>query len=89
MLFSAPYEVPEKTTKKKAKGTRDGLRRKGNSDAASEDIEAHSSTEDDEEEEEEEESHSPLQGGERRGQPPRIWRPRRPRRGKLPFRTAP
>ena len=68
MLFPAPYEVPEKKAKKKAKGTRDGLRRKGASDAMSEDAEDHSSaTEDDEEEEEEEEIHSPLQGGERRG----------------------
>ena len=29
MLFPAPYEVPEKKTKKAAKGTRGGLRRKG------------------------------------------------------------
>ena len=91
MLFPAPYEAPEKKAKKKAKGTRDGLRRKGASDAMSEDVEDHSPVTEDgeEEEEEEEEIDSPLLGGERRGRPPRIWRPRRPRRGKLPLQTAP
>ena len=90
MLVPAPYVVPEKKAKKKAKGTRGGLRRKGNSDVTSEEAEAHSSAkEDDEEEEEEEESHSPLQGGEIIGRPPRVWKPRRPRRGKPTCRTAP
>ena len=59
MLVPTPYEVTEKKAKKKTKGTRGGLCRKG---------EVHSSAKDDEEEEEEEEEiHSPLQGGERRG----------------------
>ena len=61
MLVLAPYQVPEK----KAKGTRGGRCRKGNSDVTSEKAEAHSSaTEDDKEEVEQEESHSPLQGEE-------------------------
>ena len=89
MLFPTPYEVPEKKAKKKAKGTRSGLRHKGTSDVTSEDAEARSSAKDDEEEEEEEEIHSPLQEKKRKGRPPRIRRPWRPRKGKLPFRTAP
>ena len=60
MLVPTPYQAPEKKAKKKAKGTRGGIRRKGTSDMTSEDVEAHSSAaEDDEEEEEEEESRSP------------------------------
>ena len=61
MLFPVPYEVPEKKAKKTAKGTRDGLRRKGALDVTSEDAKTHSSTID--EEEEEEEIHSPPTGG--------------------------
>ena len=61
MLFLAPYEVPEKKAKKAAKGTRDGLRRKGASNVTSEDAETHSSTEDDEGVEEK--TRSPLTGG--------------------------
>ena len=52
MLVPAPYEVPEKKAKKKATGTRKGLRRKAVSDASSEDVEAPSSNENEEEEEE-------------------------------------
>ena len=63
MLFPAPYEVLEKKAKKKAPGTRSGLRRKGTSDVTSEDTETHSSTEDNEEEEEEEIHPPPLAGG--------------------------
>ena len=68
MLVPAPYQAPEKKAKKKAKGTRGGLRPKGTSDMASEDAETHSSAaEDDEEEEEEEESNFPLpEGGKKR-----------------------
>ena len=56
MLVPAPYKVPEKKAKKKAKGTKGGLRCKGASNAMSEDADSHSSiSEDDEEEEEEEE----------------------------------
>ena len=42
MLFPAPYEVLEKKAKKKAKGTRSGLRHKGTSDMLSKDAETHS-----------------------------------------------
>ena len=61
MLVPAPYQAPEKKAKKKAKGTRSGLRHKGTSDVTSEDAETHSppSTDD----EEEEESNSPPEGG--------------------------
>ena len=52
MLTPAPYKVPVKKTKKKAAGTRKGLRRKVVSDSSSDDSDAHSSHEDEEEEEE-------------------------------------
>ena len=51
MLTPAPYEVPEKKAKKKATGTRKGLRCKVISDSSSDDSEAHSSHENEEEEE--------------------------------------
>ena len=67
MLVPAPYQVPEKKAKKKAKGTRGGLRRKGTSGAMFEDAEVHSSAaEDDKEEEEEEESHPTCRGRKKR-----------------------
>ena len=60
MLVSAPNKAPEKKVKKKAKGAKSGSRRKGTSDATSEDDEAHSSVpEDNDEEEEEEEENNP------------------------------
>ena len=62
MLVPAPYEVPEKKAKKKATGTRKGLRRKVISDSSFENTEVHSSHENEEEEEES----SPPQGGEDR-----------------------
>ena len=43
MLTPAAYEVPVKKTKKKAAGTRKGLRRKVVSDSSSDDSDAHSS----------------------------------------------
>ena len=52
MLLPAPYKVPEKKAKKKATGTKKGLRRKATPDASSEDAKAHSYNEDEEEEEE-------------------------------------
>ena len=57
MLVLVPYTSPEK----KAKGAKSGPRRKGTSDAMSEDDEAHSSVPEDnnEEEEEEENNHPP------------------------------
>ena len=83
MLVPAPYQAPEK----KAKETRSGLRRKGISDMTSEDAKTHSSAA--EEEKEAEERNSPLRGEGRKGRPPRIWRQRRPRRGRFPLRTTP
>ena len=61
MLFPAPYEVPEKTTKKAAKGAKKGPRRKGTPDMMSEDETSSSSADDDDEEEEQ--SDSPLEVG--------------------------
>lgn len=66
MLFPMPYEVPEKKARKKASGTRSGLRRKGTLDMMSEDTKTHSSTEDDKEEEDEEEIHPPAGGRKKR-----------------------
>ena len=70
MLFPAPYDVPEKKTKKAAKGTRSGLRRTDTSDLSSEDETDPSVAEDDDEEEEEDNSH--LRGERRKGWPPRT-----------------
>ena len=69
MLTPAPYEVPEKKAKKKATGTRKGLRRKVVSDSSEYDSNAHSSHENEEEEGES----SPPQPGrqEKEGRP--IW----------------
>ena len=64
MLTPAPYKVPVKKTKKKATGTRKGLRRKVVSDSSSDDSDAHSSHED--EEEEEESSPHPAGGDKKR-----------------------
>ena len=63
MLVLVPYEVPAKKAKKKATGTRKGLRRKVISDSSSENTEAHSSHEN---EEEEEESSPPSRGDKKR-----------------------
>ena len=52
LLVPAPHVVPEKKAKRKATGTRKGLRRKVVSNSSSEDTEAHSSNENEEEEEE-------------------------------------
>ena len=52
MLFPAPYEVPEKTAKKAAKGAKKGPCQKGAPDMMSEDETSSSSADDDEEEEE-------------------------------------
>ena len=86
MLVPAPYEVPVNKAKKKATGTRKGLRRKVISDSLSDNSEAHSSHEDEEEEEES----SPSQPGEtRKGRPPQPGRPKGPRREGPSSRTAP
>ena len=55
MLVPAPYQAPEKKTKKKGKGPKDGPRRKGPSEVVSGETEAVSSHEEDEDEEEVEE----------------------------------
>ena len=52
MLVPAPYEAPEKKAKKKAAGTRKGLRRKVVSDSLFDNTEVPSSHENEEEEEE-------------------------------------
>ena len=55
MLVPAPYQAPEKKTKKKGKEAKNGPRSKGPSDTMSEESEALSSHEGDEDEKEEEE----------------------------------
>ena len=50
MLTPAPYEVPAKKTKKKATGTRKGLRRKVVSESSHDDSDAHTSHGNEEEE---------------------------------------
>ena len=52
MLVPAPYKAPKKKSKKEAKETRGGLRRRGTSHTISEDSDAHSSSREDNEEEE-------------------------------------
>ena len=86
MLTPAPYEVPAKKAKKKATGTRKGLRRKVVSDSSSDDSDAHSSHGN----EEEEEKSSPHQSGEtRKVRPTHPGRPKGPRREGPSLRTAP
>ena len=63
MLVPAPYEVPVKKAKKKATGTRKGLRRKVISDSSFDNSETHSSREN---EEEEDEDSPPLAGGDKK-----------------------
>ena len=63
MLTPAPYEVPVKKAKKKATGTRKGLRLKVISDSSSDNSDAHSSHEN---EEEKEESSPPSRGDKKR-----------------------
>ena len=53
MLFPVPYDVPEKKTKKAAKGTRSGLRRKDSLQLSFEDETDPSVAEHGDEEEEE------------------------------------
>ena len=60
MLVPAPYKVPGKKAKKKAAGTRKGLRCEAAPDASLEDDEEHSSHEGEEEEEEED---APIRKG--------------------------
>ena len=69
MLFPAPYEVPEKTARKAAKGAKKGPRRKGAPDVTSEDETSSSSTDDDDDEEEEESDSLPEVGRKKRAAP--------------------
>ena len=66
MLFPAPYEVLEKTSKKAAKGVQRGTCRKGASDVMSEDETHSSSAKDDDEEEEQEDDSPPVVGRKKR-----------------------
>ena len=78
MLVPAPYEALEKKAKKKATGTRKGLRRKVVSDSSSDNTEAPSSHEN---EEEVESSPPPSRGRqEKEGRP--VWGGRRVQEGK-------
>ena len=87
MLVLAPYEVPTKKTKKKATGTRKGLRRKDILDSSTDSSKAHSSHEN--KEEEEESSPPPPAGETRKGRPTQPGRPKGPRREGPSLWTAP
>ena len=78
MLFPAPYEVPEKTGKKAAKGARKGLCRKGAPDVTSEDETSSSSA--DEDDEEEEENDSPPEVGRKKRAAPTNLEAKAPKR---------
>ena len=87
MLTPAPYEVPEKTAKKKAAGTQKCLRRKlVLPDSSSDESNTHSSYGN----EEEEKSSPPPQPGEtRKGRPTHPGRPKGPRRERPSLWTVP
>ena len=90
MLMPAPYKAPEKKTKKKAKGAKSGPRRKGTSDATSEDDEAHSSIpEDNDEEEEEEENNPPPEEKKKKRAASAHPEAMAPKRGRAPQRSTP
>ena len=80
MLFPAPYEVPEKTSKKGAKGAKKGPRQKGAPGVISEDETSSWCAEDDDKEEEENDS-PPEVGRKKRAAPtnPEVKAPKRVR----------
>ena len=80
MLFPAPYEVPEKTAKKAAKGAKKGPCRKGTPDTMSEDENSTSSA--DEDDEEEEENDSPTEVGRKKRAAPTNPEAKEPKRVK-------
>ena len=82
MLFSAPYELPEKKTKKAVKGTKGGLRCKGVSDVMSQDAETPSFAGDNEEEEE---ARSPLIGEKKKSKASAHGEAEAPKKGKIPI----
>ena len=84
MLVPALYKAPEKKAKKKAKGAKSGLRRKGTSDVASEDDETHSFVPEDNdgEEEEEEENNPPPKERKKKRAAPAHLEAEAPKKGK-------
>ena len=80
MLFPAPYDVPEKTAKKAAKGAKKGPCEKGAPDMSSKD--ETSSSSDDDDEEEEEENDSPPEVGRKKRAAPRDPEAKAPKRVK-------
>ena len=84
MLVPAPYKAPEKRAKKKAKGAKSGLGRKGTSDVASEDDKTHSSVPEDNdgEEEEEEENNPPPEERKKKRAAPVHLEAEAPKKGK-------
>ena len=81
VLVPAPYKAPEKKATRKAKRVRSGARRKGASDATSED-KTRSSTAEDDVYEEEEESDSPPDGGRKKRAASTNLEAGMPKRGK-------
>ena len=83
MLVPAPYTAPAKKATGKAKGVRSGPRRKGASDATSEDKTRSSVVEDDDDEEEA--SGSPPNGGRKKRAAPTVLEAEAPKKGKGPL----
>ena len=83
MLVPAPYTAPAKKATGKAKGVRSGPRRKGASDATSEDKIRSFVAEDDDDEEEK--SDSPSDGGRKKRAASTILEAEAPKKGKGPL----
>ena len=84
MLVPAAYKAPEKKATGKAKGVQSGPRRKGASDATSED-KTRSSVAEDDDDDDEEESESPPDGGRNKRAASIILEAEVPKKGKGPL----
>ena len=83
MLVPAPYQAPKKKVRKKNKEAKDGLHRKGTSDAVSKETETHSSEEDEDEEEEEADSNLSPKGKKKKRAASEDPEAKAPKRGKI------
>ena len=84
MLVPAPYQAPEKKVKKKKnKEAKDGLHRKGTSDAIFGETETHSSEEDEDEEEEEADNNLSPKGNKKKRAASEDPEAEAPKRGRI------